>query len=72
MLEIVDGTCRRREVEDKVYGAHVERLDDILLDEFEARFPAKMSEVGRVSSDEVVDADHTVAIGEESIAEMRA
>src|SRR5206468_7760357 len=72
-LEIVDRTCRRSEVQDRVERSlDVDVLRDVLMDERKAPLWKQVGDVVGVPGDDVVDAEHLVPVGEESLAQMRA
>ena len=69
---VVDGAGGRGEVEDEVDGAGVEGRADVLLEEAEARIRWRDGRGSPVAGAEVIDADDGVAVGEESVGEVRA
>jgi hypothetical protein len=50
----------------------VEGVDHVVVHEPESRVALKMSDVVRVPSEEIVQADNLMAVGDEGIAEVRA
>src|ERR1035438_1803463 len=72
MLEIIHWAGGRREVEDIVNLAGIERPADILLKKGESRLVAEMREVLHPSSQQIIGADHRVALRQQGIAQMRA
>src|SRR6266545_3158771 len=71
MIQVVDGGCRRGEVEHGIHGAgNTEGIADVGLDEVEARLPPYVLEVARGPRDQVVDAEHTPAAREKAVDEM--
>ena len=50
----------------------LERIDDAVLEEREARIVAQVPDVGERAGRQVVETDHPVALSEEAIAKVRA
>ena len=50
----------------------VERLDHVVLDEGELRVALQVGDVLRLAGDEVIDADHLVALRQEQVGQVRA
>ena len=50
----------------------MERVDDVVADDFESRMREEVSHVFLAAREEVVDANHFVATGDEPVAEMTA
>ena len=71
MFEIIHRAGWRREVENIVNLAGIERLADILLEKRESRFMPQMREILHPSSQQVVGADHGVALRQQGIAQIR-
>src|SRR5206468_2075075 len=69
---VVNGAGRRGEVEDELDRAGIEGGANVLVEELEARLGAKVSEIGHVTSGEVVDAHDGIPLGQERIGQMRA
>src|ERR1700689_867036 len=67
---VVHGTRRTGEVEDEVDLAHVEGFADIFLDELESRFVPQVFKIGAPTGKQVVDDNHTPALGEQGIAQV--
>ena len=71
--EVVGRAGRAGEVEDVIDGAvDLERLGDIVLDELELRVADQVDDVAAMPGQQVVDADHLVALGQETLAKVRA
>ena len=72
-LEIVEGRCGAREVQDPVeVPVESDVLGDVVLDEGETAPRLDGGEVVTGSGDEVVHADDVPALAEEKLAEVRA
>ena len=69
---IVGRTGRRGEIEQVVDFSQVERLADVLLYQGESGLVDQSGEVGNPAGGKVVDTYDVMALGEESIAKMRA
>ena len=72
-VQVIDRARWRREVQDTVdVIVDVERLRHVVLDQAESVEGREKLRVVTRSGDEVVDADHLVAIGQEALGEVRA
>ena len=72
-LEVIDGTRRRRKVQDVIqFALDVNELADVVVVELEAVEPREVFDVAQVARDEVVHPDHVVPLGDEAIAEVGA
>ena len=49
-----------------------QRLDDVVAEELEVGLREEMGDVGLLAREEVVDADHVVALGDQPLAEVAA
>ncbi len=71
VIEIVLGTGKGGEMENGVKMAGKRKgLADIALDEGKAGVAGKMGEIGGTTGDEVIEADNSMAFGQETIDEM--
>ena len=59
-------------MENVVDFAAIKGLTDVLLEKFEARFVAEMSNVLRSSRQQVVDAHYRMTFAQQRIAQMRS
>ena len=73
MLEIIDRTGRRREVQDVVHWpVDLQRQRHIVMEECKACIGRRCSTFAAASGDEVVDADDVVAVLQKSFAKVGA
>ncbi len=69
---IISGAGGRREVEDIIDWARIERLADVLLDQVESSFVAQTGQVGGASGGKIVHAHHLMTLANQCVAQMRA
>jgi hypothetical protein len=64
---VIDWAGGTREVENVIHLTQIERLADILFDEFEAGLVAQVGEIGMPASKHVIDCDNTPAVGQQGV-----
>ena len=71
MSQVIDGTGRAGEMQHVIHGAvDLDRLGDIMLDETKSGQVHQMLDIAAAPGQQVIDADHIVAVGEEPLAKV--